>query len=88
MIGIVDIGIEKLVVVWWLMGNVDVESWLGNVWQLDIQNKEYEYGSIRIYIEYMYIFKRNVQKQMHTNMIMDPQVRTNYMELLNLTCYI
>jgi len=36
----------------------------------------------------MYIFKRNVQKQMHTNMIMDPQVRTNYMELLNLTCYI
>ena len=83
------IGIEKLVVVSWLMENVEVECWLlGNVWQLDIQNKEYEYGSIRIYIEYMYIFKRNVQKQMHTNMIMDPQVRTNYMELLNLTCYI
>ena len=72
------IGIEKLVVVSWLMENVEVECWLlGNVWQLDIQNKEYEYGSIRIYIEYMYIFKRNVQKQMHTNTIM---VRTNYME--------
>ena len=83
------IGIEKLVVVSWLMENVEVECWLlGNVWQLDIQNKEYEYGSKRIYIEYMYIFKRNVQKQMHTNMILDPQVRTNYMELLNLTCYI
>ena len=71
------------------MENVEVECWLlGNVWQLDIQNKEYEYGSIRIYLEYMYIFKRNVEKQMHTNMILDPQVRTNYMELLNLTCYI